>query len=479
MDDVCAYLLRSPTRPTAKEALEQLRAEAKYPAVTPSAFLAALRATRAIALEFSKPDRPELSLARLGIADCGRAVLEMSETPLTPEEIFERARERFGAKLVVWNPSRAENSLAMLPEFFRLGPRSFGLRQHFHLSEKAWSKVRDQFAQLLTAQGRPISTMDAVTDHLIPDGGEANSHELAEIIRGDSRFVDLGRHLFGLTAWGVEEREYVKDLIPRVLAEAGRPLTAQEIIERIQRLRSFSTPGMTSCLNRQPGLRKMGFGYWTLESATDDFRGMFAGNRQVVEQAVRRTELPLTFAGLCDIFGFAADHAHADILWATCVAVRRIRRSPRERSPDTVLLHERCSFERVLLAVAKALGRPAPAYEIQWELAAHFGDLFAEKSTADVEERLKRSPRFVRNAAGEFALDEQITLDDFDLDALRIAVMKLLAESGEIVGCDDLLDRLESEGIDLDDLSPDLLASILRGTPGLDEIGHNRFRAIQ
>jgi len=125
------------------------------------------------------------------------------------------------------------------------------------------------------------------------------------------------------------------------------------------------------------------------------------------------------------------------------------------------------------------LGRPAPAYEMQWELAAHFGDLFAGMSAADLEERLKRSPRFVRNAAGEFALEEQITLADFDLDALRNAVMKLLAESGEIVGCDDLLDRLESEGIELDELSPDLLASILRGTPGLDEIGQNRFRATQ
>lgn len=258
----------------------------------------------------------------------------------------------------------------------------------------------------------------------------------------------------------MQEREYVKDLIPRVLVEAGRPLRAQEIIERVQRLRSFSPYNMTTALQHHPELRRAGFGYWTLQSSTKDLGGFFAGSREVVERAVRRAELPLTFAGLCRLFGVAAGHAHADLLWTTLVAVRLIRRSPRERSPDTVLLHERCSFERVLVAVAQALARPVPAYEMQWELAAHFGDLFAPMSVADLEERLKNSSRFLRNAAGEFALDEQISFADFDLDALRHAAMKLLAEAGEIVGCDDRLDRLESEGIDLDELSPQMVFSL-------------------
>ena len=479
LDNLCAHLQRLPTRPSAREALELLHAEPKHRALAPIAFLAALRATRAITVEFPQPDRPELRLARLRVGDCARVVLETSDEPLTIEEIIERARQRFGAEAVAWNPRTAENGFALLPDFFRLVPRSFGLRRHFHLPEKAWPKVRAQFEQLLISKGRPISTIDAERDGLIASLGEANSYELAAILRRNGRFIDLGRRLFALTAWGVQEREYVKDLIPRVLAEAGRPLTAQGIIERIHRLRSFSPQNMATTLQRHPEVRKLGFGYWTLQSSNDDFRDMLAGNREVVERAVRRAELPLTFAGLCGIFGFDAEHSHADRLWATCVAVRLIRRSPRERAPGTVLLHERCSFERVLVVAAKALGRPAPAYEMQWELAAHFGDLFVGMSATDLEERLKRSPRFVRNAAGEFALDEQITLADFDLDALRNAAMKLLAESGEIVCCDDLLDRLESEEIELDELSPDLLASILRGTPGLDEIGHNRFRATQ
>ena len=247
----------------------------------------------------------------------------------------------------------------------------------------------------------------------------------------------------------------------------------------MQQLRSLSPQNMGTTLRRHPEVRELGFGYWALKSWSQDFGEMLASNREVVERAIRRAELPLTFAGLCDIFGFDSEHRHAALLWTTCVAVRRIRRSPQERSPSTVLLHERCSFERVLVAAVKTLGHHAPAYEIQWELAARFGDLFARLTVADLEDRLNSSPRFVRNAAGAFALDEDTTLTDFDLDALHAAAMKLLVESREIVGCDDLLDRLENQEIELDELSPDLLASILRGMPGLDEIGHNRFRATQ
>lgn len=461
-DDLSALLQRLPMRPSAKEALKLLRANPKHRTLESTAFLAALRTTRAVNVEFPQADRPELRLARLRVGDCARVVLETSNEPLTPEEIFEQARQRLGAEAVAWSPRTAENCFVLLPDFFRLGPRSFGLLRHFHLPEKAWSKVCNQFEQLLISKSRPVSTIDAERDGLIAALGEANSYELAEILRQDKRFIDLGRRLFGLTAWGVQEREYVKDLIPRVLAEAGRPLTAQGIIERIQRLRSFSPQNMTTALQRHSEVRRLGFGHWALKSSDDDFRGMFAGSREVVERAVRRAELPLTFARLCRIFGFDPEHSYADRLWATCVAVRLIRRSPRERSPGTVLFHERCSFERVLVVVARALGRPAPAYEMQWELAAHFGDLFAGKSAADVEERLKRSLHFVCNAAGEFALDEHITLADFDLDVLRNAAMKLLAESGEIVGCDDLLDRFENEEIALEELLPMFRVSILR-----------------
>ena len=68
-------------------------------------------------------------------------------------------------------------------------------------------------------------------------------------------------------------------------------------------------------------------------------------------------------------------------------------------------------------------------------------------------------------------------LADFDLEALRTASVKMLAESRDIAACDELIDRLEMQGFELDELSTDMLAFILRGAEGLQEVGHQRFRA--
>ena len=69
-----------------------------------------------------------------------------------------------------------------------------------------------------------------------------NSYELAEILREDPRLIDLGRRLFGFAKWGVEEREHIKDLLPKILAQADRPLTLSEIYQRLTKFRSAALP---------------------------------------------------------------------------------------------------------------------------------------------------------------------------------------------------------------------------------------------
>ena len=41
---------------------------------------------------------------------------------------------------------------------------------------------------------------------------EINGYELAQILREDNRFADLGRMLFALAEWGMEERELIGTL---------------------------------------------------------------------------------------------------------------------------------------------------------------------------------------------------------------------------------------------------------------------------
>ena len=106
-----------------------------------------------------------------------------------------------------------------------------------------------------------------------------------------------------------------------------------------------------------------------------------------------------------------------------------------------------------------------------------FGELFENVRPQRIEKRLDKSPRFLRNADGAFFLDADLDLGEFDVSAIRAAAAKLMREEREILSSDDLLERLESQGFDLEEMTQGMLASILRGSQELEEVGGQRFRA--
>ncbi len=140
-------------------------------------------------------------------------------------------------------------------------------------------------------------------------------------------------------------------------------------------------------------------------------------------------------------------------------------------------MHKAVSLEEALASIVRTFGRPARAYELEWELRAKFGDLFGKIRLQQIEERLNKSPRFLRNSDEAFLLDADLDLAEFDVGAIRAAAAKLMREEREILSSDDLLDRLESEGFDLEGMTRGVLASVLRGSEDLEEVGRGRFRA--
>ena len=83
---------------------------------------------------------------------------------------------------------------------------------------------------------------------------------------------------------------------------------------------------------------------------------------------------------------------------------------------------------------------------------------------------------FLRNAANDFILDIHLDRLGLDADAIRRACAEILSESREIIGCEDLLERLEADGKSWEELSPDILASLLRDDGMFQEVGRDRFR---
>ena len=474
-----SWLRESNCRPTALQAYAELRQRTEFRDLSPIRFLAALRRTQNIVVELSEPDRPELRVSRIRmrILEFARPILRDSLEPLTPEEIVEQAKALYGEEAIVVSARGAGNTLTPEHDFFLLGPRSFGLRQHFKTMAVRWPMLRDQFAKLLQAENRPISTIEVIDRRKIIGFDDANSYEMAQIIREDPRFIDLGRRLFALRDWGIQEREYVKDLLPKVFAEAKHVLTVQQTVDRLTRLRSVSPYSIGNILQKHPNIRSFGFGYFGLVNWGTAETEVILKDRTAIERAVRRATPPITFQALCDKFGVSFDSPGGALLWKTCARSPKLRRAPDKHSAETMLLHKSVSLEQALATIARGLQRPAPAYELEWELSGKFGEIFANIGLTQIEERLTRSARFLRNAAGEFLLDVDFDLENFDVGTLRAASIKSLSESHDIAGCDQLIDRLEQQGFDVDELSADMLASILRGAKELQEVAHQRFRA--
>lgn len=229
-------------------------------------FLEMLRHGRKLRVEFHRPDRPTVILASLRAVDVARAVLGASDGPLTPEEILSQARTLLGEATTEFNPRSVEWALTKAGGFYLLGPRTFGLEKHLPLPKTLQARIKTDFAELLARKKCPVSTKDVIRNQRFDWVRRTNANELAGLLRADVRFIDLGKFLFALAAWGIRKREYVKDLIPRVLARAGRPLTAMEILARLQKFRSLTSGSLWTKLHENPQVRAYGSSYYGLKS---------------------------------------------------------------------------------------------------------------------------------------------------------------------------------------------------------------------
>jgi hypothetical protein len=188
------------------KAFAKVRAKASLRRVDLAEFLYTLQISRRFKTEFPRPDAPVVRLARRRSAwEVGKAVLQMSEAPLTPEEILRRAPAIVPGEPISWNPRSLGGALHNREGIYLLGPRSYGLRQHFSMPQAGWQQARSDFRGLLRREKRPISTAEVVRARRFSWAAQTNTYELACILREDQRLIDLGRFLFALSVWGIEE----------------------------------------------------------------------------------------------------------------------------------------------------------------------------------------------------------------------------------------------------------------------------------
>ena len=92
--------------------------------------------------------------------------------------------------------------------------------------------VKNKAYVVFKKESRPLHFME-VSKLIGPEALPQTVHN--ELIK-DSRFVLVGRGLYALKEWGYEEGQ-VKDIILKILKEAGKPLPKEEILEEVMKQR--------------------------------------------------------------------------------------------------------------------------------------------------------------------------------------------------------------------------------------------------
>ncbi len=259
---------------------------------------------------------------------------------MRPEEIIAQAKKLFGNEVPPISIGGLRNSLRPEQGIFLLDRRAFGMRQHIHLPEKLWAKLRSDVYQLLKDENRPVSTREMLKRNRFPWARQTNVHEVAHILREDERFVDLGRFLFSLKSWGLAEREHIKDLIPQALKDAGHPMTATEILKELRRKRSVGRATISAVIRHHEGVRHFGFGYYGLKNWKEMDKAFYVTQPLLIRRIILNSEHPLTFGTLCEKLKIPSKGRLANQLWDTIRSLRRVKTRPEIMAPETLIMHK-------------------------------------------------------------------------------------------------------------------------------------------
>src|SRR5207245_1276692 len=120
----------------------------------------------------------------------------------------------------------------------------------------------------------------------------------------------------------------IKDLLPKILTQAGRPLTASEMYDRLTKFRSAAPTALSTILRDHPKIVRLEFEHYGLQSWGDSHNEFFVTKRSTVERVVRHHDPPITFAELCKVFRIPPEGPAADLLWKSCARSKRLRRAP-------------------------------------------------------------------------------------------------------------------------------------------------------
>jgi len=135
----------------------------------------------------------------------------------------------------------------------------YGLREWPEINPR---NIRDKAYLIFKREKKPLH-FNEISQLIGPNALTQTVHN--ELIK-DPRFVLVGRGMYALKEWGYEEG-FVKDIILKVLKEAKRPLTKEEIVNEVLKQRFVKKSTVLLNLSNKKYFLKLSEGKYTFQKA--------------------------------------------------------------------------------------------------------------------------------------------------------------------------------------------------------------------
>ncbi len=192
------------------------------------------------------------------------SVLAESSRPLHFTEIAKRIKEKYDKEV---DDRRAHN--ASQDRAFRFGPGTYGLLKHCPVTSDELKVIRERCEEIIFngSDGRQWSCTelaDTLEDEGLDFDGRLNRYVVNIALSQSESLSDLRRMIWTKSTQvplGATHRLDLHQAVESLLLEAGRPMSASEIKEIIQRERGL---GDTFQIHQAGSLIRLGLGQWGL-----------------------------------------------------------------------------------------------------------------------------------------------------------------------------------------------------------------------
>ncbi len=194
-------------------------------------------------------------------------ILEEEKKILTPKELIEKLLKKDNFKSHPQKPRLTQKLLRgcvdIASPIKKTPEGKVGLISWPLVNPKT---IRDKAYFVLSRIKKPMhfrEIAEAIKNHNF-DKKSVTVQTVHNELIADPRFVLIGRGIYGLSEWGLEKGT-VPEVIEKILKEANRPLSKEEIIQEVLKTRQVKRTTILVNLQANPKFKRTPEGYYILE----------------------------------------------------------------------------------------------------------------------------------------------------------------------------------------------------------------------